>query len=253
MKNETPSLAELEAKVHRVCGQIEEMQKNLGGKLPAQGTDAWEQWDRLSKEYQRLAVEYRDAIRRSYSEDPAALLRFIEDGMKALEIIGPEAERRRHPIFRGMTDPLQEPATRKKAVRLYEDAYEHALDILKADPSLPPLPQRQNEPKDNLDALREWCIRAAKTQSVNGSKTGIDTKEHRAVTPQETPKTNSGLIYQVDAATFYNIPKSTLCKDAKKKPGEPGYLWSGTEGRRRFYRKSDLERLSKSRQKLKHV
>lgn len=70
---------------------------------------------------------------------------------------------------------------------------------------------------------------------------------------EKTPKTDSNLIYQSDASEFYNIPKSTLSKDGRKTPGEPGYLWSGIDGRRRFYRKADLEKISRSRQKLKDV
>jgi hypothetical protein len=77
--------------------------------------------------------------------------------------------------------------------------------------------------------------------------------EKPAVThsPDPTPKTDPTLIYQADAAEFYNIPKSTLSKASKKSPGEPGFLWSGGNGKRKWYRKSDLERLSRSRKKLK--
>ena len=70
---------------------------------------------------------------------------------------------------------------------------------------------------------------------------------------QATPKTDGSLIYQADAATFYNIPKSTLSKASNKKPGEPGYLWSGRDGKRVFYRKSDCSKLAKSRTKLRNV
>jgi len=70
---------------------------------------------------------------------------------------------------------------------------------------------------------------------------------------QATPETDSTLIYQADAATFYNIPKSILSKAANKKSGEPGYLWSNTKGSRRFYRKKDIEKISRSRQKLKNI
>jgi hypothetical protein len=68
-----------------------------------------------------------------------------------------------------------------------------------------------------------------------------------------TPKTDTTLIYQADGAEFYNIPKSTLSKAAGKKPGEPGYLWSDTDGERRWYRKSDLQKISRSREKLRGV
>ncbi len=65
-----------------------------------------------------------------------------------------------------------------------------------------------------------------------------------------TPKTDPTLIYQSVAADLYDIPKSTLSKAGRKQPGEFGYLWSGKDGRRTFYRKADLEKLSQSRKKL---
>jgi len=67
----------------------------------------------------------------------------------------------------------------------------------------------------------------------------------------KTPETDQSLIYQANAETFYDIPKSTLSKASKKKPGEVGYLWSGHKGRRVFYRKEDCERLSRSRKRLR--
>ncbi len=69
---------------------------------------------------------------------------------------------------------------------------------------------------------------------------------------QATPETDPKLIYQADAAEFYNIPKSTLSKAAKKKMGEAGYLWSGRKGKRVFYRKKDIEKLARSCTKLSH-
>ena len=71
--------------------------------------------------------------------------------------------------------------------------------------------------------------------------------------PTRTPDNDPNLIYQSDAAEFYNIPKSTLANAAKKSPGTPGYLWSGTKGRRRFYRKKDMECLSRSRTRLRET
>ncbi len=85
----------------------------------------------------------------------------------------------------------------------------------------------------------------------SGERTGTGQGNNESA--EKTPKTDSNLIYQSDAAEFYNIPKSTLSKDGRKTPGEPGYLWSGIDGRRRFYRKADLEKISRSRQKLKDV
>jgi hypothetical protein len=70
---------------------------------------------------------------------------------------------------------------------------------------------------------------------------------------QATPETDTTLIYQADAATFYNIPKSGLSKAAKKKPSAPGYLWTGRDdkgkGKRKrvWYRKKDLEKVAQSR------
>lgn len=67
---------------------------------------------------------------------------------------------------------------------------------------------------------------------------------------KKTPKTDRNLVYQSEAATEYNIPASTLSYAAHKSPGEQNYLWSDTEGRRRFYRRQDLKRLSRSRASL---
>jgi len=72
--------------------------------------------------------------------------------------------------------------------------------------------------------------------------------------PDATPETDASLIYQADGADFYNIPKSVLCKAAKKKPSEPGYLWSGRgyKGKkmRVWHRKKDLEKIARSRKAL---
>lgn len=84
-------------------------------------------------------------------------------------------------------------------------------------------------------------------------KGGQSNDDKMRETIQVTPKTDSTLIYQADAETFYNIPKSTLSKASNKKPGEPGYLWSGRKGKRVFYRKSDCNKLAKSRTKLRNV
>ncbi|MCP4256640.1 MAG: hypothetical protein GY774_03825 [Planctomycetes bacterium] len=86
-----------------------------------------------------------------------------------------------------------------------------------------------------------------------GGKDGQSSSDKERDTIQATPKIDSTLIYQADAATFYNIPKSTLSKASKKKSGELGYLWSGREGKRVFYRKSDCDKLARSRTKLRNV
>ena len=82
------------------------------------------------------------------------------------------------------------------------------------------------------------------------NRTPHDSKGTVTQNDQVSPKTDPSLIYQCAAADLYNIPKSTLSKAADKSPGEFGYLWSGTEGSRRFYKKADLVKLSRSRQKL---
>jgi hypothetical protein len=75
-------------------------------------------------------------------------------------------------------------------------------------------------------------------------------KAGKTITITATPETDSNLIYQADAAELYNVPKATLSKAANKKTGDIGYLWSGRNGKRVFYRKSDIEKLSRSRAKL---
>jgi hypothetical protein len=67
---------------------------------------------------------------------------------------------------------------------------------------------------------------------------------------QATPETDPGLIYLSAAAELYNIPKSTLSKAARRKPGELGYLWSVPKGRRVILRRTDCVRLGRSRTKL---
>jgi hypothetical protein len=113
--------------------------------------------------------------------------------------------------------------------------------------------------------LRDWQKKSEaqqRAQQVSDDKEAADSPPAdggRASQPAEagpqrsTPETDNRLIYQAEAADFYNIPASTLSKHAHKQPGEVGYLWSGTtdglgEKRpRRFYRKSDLAKLARSR------
>jgi hypothetical protein len=64
------------------------------------------------------------------------------------------------------------------------------------------------------------------------------------------PAADPGLIHLSAGAAFYNIPKATLCKRAKKSPVKFGYLWSTVYKGRRYFRKDDLQRLSRSRTKL---
>jgi hypothetical protein len=113
--------------------------------------------------------------------------------------------------------------------------------------------------------LTEWVGKAAATPvapvppDAQQSTGAGATKEEAAAggdLPKATPQTHPNLIYQADGAEFYNIPKSVLCKAAKKKPGEPGYLWSG-RGRigkgkkeRVWHRRKDLETIARSRKAL---
>ena len=109
------------------------------------------------------------------------------------------------------------------------------------------------------DAIRYLAdIRTKKVPEYNVWDTGVATQgvigeleRWHALLSETMPDTDRNLIYQADGAEFYDIPKSTLSKAARKKPSEPGYLWSDAKGRRRWYRKADLERLARSRQKLK--
>jgi hypothetical protein len=98
---------------------------------------------------------------------------------------------------------------------------------------------------ENGELQRAWeriKVHLLKPSDSSGGKSGDNV--------QATPETDPQLIYQADAADFYNIPKSTLSKAAKKKEGEAGYLWSGRKGKRVFYRKKDLEKLARSRTQL---
>ena len=94
-------------------------------------------------------------------------------------------------------------------------------------------------------AQQAWALVADRGATKTPSRSKQDEPEEQA-----TPETDKSLIWQADAAEFYNIPKSTLSKAAHRSPAEPGYLWSGARGRRRFYRKADVGRLSRSRARL---
>jgi len=98
---------------------------------------------------------------------------------------------------------------------------------------------------DALDGLLDDLNRVEAALGEHAGQAGGDNE------PIKTPDNDPNLVYQCDAAEFYNIPKSTLSNAAKKAPGTPGYLWSDKRGRRRFYRKKDMERLSRSRAKLR--
>ena len=91
---------------------------------------------------------------------------------------------------------------------------------------------------------------SAKAQPPSGENAELASTKQNGE-PNATPKTDPTLIYQAAAADFYNIPKSTLSKASNKKPGEIGYLWSGRDGKRVFYRKSDCEKLARSRNTLR--
>ncbi len=61
------------------------------------------------------------------------------------------------------------------------------------------------------------------------------------------PSEDHELIHLSAAAGFYNIPKSLLSKRAGRSPNEFGYLWSVLHKGRRYFRRDDLLRLSRSR------
>jgi hypothetical protein len=125
-----------------------------------------------------------------------------------------------------------------------------ALNIFEQNPKLPEPPTPVSDPLVELQQIRQWCIRAEAQTSAETKDINKPQVKDGHGNDKPTPKNDSALIYQADAEDFYNIPKSMLSKASKKTPGEPGYLWSDTEGRRRFYRKKDLEKISRSRQKL---
>ena len=101
----------------------------------------------------------------------------------------------------------------------------------------------------HLNAVRADLEAAGMTKAKEATK-------QDAPEPEATPETDSNLIYQAVAADSYNIPKSVLSKAAKKKPSEPGYLWSGRgvkpgqKKERVWFRKDDLERIARSRKAI---
>lgn len=109
------------------------------------------------------------------------------------------------------------------------------------------------EPQNDLEADLKAGDKIDEPEASSATSTHTREKASKIEQNLQTPDTDSSLIYQCDAALFYNIPKSMLSKAAKKNTGQPGYLWSDIAGRRRFYRKADLQRISRSRQKLKGV
>ncbi len=108
-----------------------------------------------------------------------------------------------------------------------------------------------------LDTLATWLmdLRAACKKGRRGERTRA-LGGAAADNPKATPETDPTLIYLKAGAEFYNIPASVLCKAAKKKPSEPGYLWSGRgrvgKGKRErvWFRKKDLESIARSRKAL---
>jgi len=116
-----------------------------------------------------------------------------------------------------------------------------ALNLWQKQPKLSEPPKPEADPVSKLQNIRQWLIKN-EISTTSGGKPGDEIKT--------TPETDTKLIYQADASQLYNIPKSTLSKAAKKSPGEVGYLWSGHKGKRVFYRRKDIEKLSRSRAKL---
>jgi hypothetical protein len=99
-----------------------------------------------------------------------------------------------------------------------------------------------------FNTLKAWAAERARQER--------DEKAAERQAADLTPENDATLIYQAAGADTYNIPKSVLCKAAKKKPSEPGYLWSGRgrigkEKRKRvWHRKKDLEKIARSRKAL---
>jgi len=133
---------------------------------------------------------------------------------------------------------------------------EMMLRMRDRNPEFPPVPTSDN----SVDYVN-WCVDATRAKAFSAGQAQAGTSappEAGGAAPiseatpagANTPETNPALIYQADAAQAYNIPKSTLTKLSKKKPGELGYLWSGHKDGRVFYRKADVLRLSRSRTRL---
>jgi len=99
-------------------------------------------------------------------------------------------------------------------------------------------------PETIVQEVAKAETKATKPEPIKDRPGKIQSAVHEV---KDTPKTNAQLIYQSDAAEFYNIPKGTLSKAAKKQPAEFGYLWSGQAGKRVFYQKADCLKLSRSR------
>jgi hypothetical protein len=209
---ETPQarIARLQAESNAVCGQISSMQDAIKGKLPEPGTQArgkWDgQWDGLSKEYQRLAVELRNARQCPNPKDPAELLIFIEFRMEKLALTGPEANREQD--WKVRFDPVvgRKYTILEAAFVVYTQAYEHAKAMIKATPSLPQLPPRKECFKDNLEAiaafnaLRDWC-------DGNGGAAGGKGSQQTTVT------TPTDLITTAVAVKDYAIARHTVARN----------------------------------------
>jgi hypothetical protein len=105
--------------------------------------------------------------------------------------------------------------------------------------------------KGLLSLVSEPNINDSKEQTLTTTQPESTEQPDDTALSISTPETDPLLIYQADASTFYNIPKSTLSVAGNKNPGEPGYLWSARKGKRVFYRKKDCEKLSRSRTTLR--
>jgi len=143
---------------------------------------------------------------------------------------------------------VEEAGLGKSPSDTYKEVYADVLELHKnnSDLPLPPPPPVIANSMMGLQSIQRWYIVAMKQQQYLETTSGG--KAEKTITV--TPETDSNLIYQADAAELYNVPKATLSKAANKKTGDMGYLWSGCNGKRVFYRKSDIEKLSRSRARL---
>jgi len=142
--------------------------------------------------------------------------------------------------FLAQLDALQKARTRNMWTKMQWPGY--VVDVPGHRRFLSP-PELVHPFDRRFNTLKNWAAERARQEPAEGGQV-------EPASGVATPKTDPGLIYQADAATFYNIPKSVLSKAAKKEPGQPGYLWSGRNGKHVFYRKKDMEAVARSRAAL---
>jgi hypothetical protein len=237
-----------------------------------------------AKESYRKSRDYARAIRESNPSLPALppRLNAPEDGLQSMQewctdaklakLQTAETESKESPLLppfcRDIKNHIAHIETPIEFLGFLEDGYERIYDKsnLDKEPSFfhiisecavrirkkyLSLNLREVPINGGIAAYKDWCISALQIlDKSNRSKTNLASTKQNS-NSDATPKTDSSLIYQANASDFYNIPKSVLSKAAQKQPGEPGYLWSGHDGKRVFYKKADVEKINRSRTKLK--